>query len=87
MAFFTLLTAAMNEWPRWFIEPMTIPPQTTPEYRLALARRRIGEIKDLVAEIARVAESATAGELVRGAIPKVAQLRREVEEVERSIAN
>jgi hypothetical protein len=77
----------MNEWPKWFIEPMTTSLQTTPEYRLELARRRIGEIKELVAEIARIAESATEGELVRGAIPNVAQLRRDVEQVERLLAD
>jgi hypothetical protein len=85
--FITLVTAAMNEWPRWFIEPMTTLPQTTPEYRLALARRRIGEIKDLLAEVAWVAESATEGELVRCNIHHVAKIRREVADVERSLAN
>jgi hypothetical protein len=87
MAFFTRLTAAMNEWPSWFIEPIMTSPQTTPEYRLALTRRRIGEIKALFAEIARVAESATEGEVLRDAIVNVAQIRREVEEVERRLTD
>jgi hypothetical protein len=75
----------MNDWPQWFTDPVTTPPPTTPNYRLELVRRRLGEIGDLLADIERAANSAPDGEIVRTALSSSARIRCELVEAERNL--
>jgi hypothetical protein len=75
----------MDEWPRWFTQPVTTPPRTTAEYRLALVRRRVREVQELLAEVQRVAESSPIDIDMKSAVSKVVQLRRDVEDLEKTI--
>lgn len=75
----------MNEWPRWFTQPVITPPQTTAEYRLALVRRRVREVQELLAEVQRVAESSPNDDDVKSAVSKVIQIRCDVEDLERIV--
>jgi transcription elongation GreA/GreB family factor len=72
----------MNEWPGWFTEPVSTPPQTSAQYRRALLRRRLREVKELLVEVESVAKSDANDDLVKFALNKVVQIRRDVEDVE-----
>jgi hypothetical protein len=75
----------MNEWPQWFTVPVTALPRTTAEYRLALVRRRIGEVQELLAEVERVAESSPNDNEMKSAVSKVVQIRRDVDDLEKIV--
>jgi hypothetical protein len=76
----------MNDWPQWFTDPITAPAPTSPKYRLDLVRRRLAEIRDLITDIERAADSAPDGEIVRVALAGVNRIRRDVAETEKNLA-